>query len=113
MLADPADYPGNGLSYFNALVLVHAQQLGNAGYQNFVKLGLLRPLCDGAQSNQSSISFFPFWGENLCLNKCDDQRHDGTANQKADLLQATARTHLDAPLVIFVVVIFYLNAADA
>ena len=51
MLADFADYPGNGLSYFNALVLVHAQQLSNTGYQDFVKLGLIRPLCDGAQSN--------------------------------------------------------------
>ena len=51
MLADFADYPGNGLSYFNALVLVHAQQLSNTGYQDFVKLGLIRPLCDGAKSN--------------------------------------------------------------
>jgi hypothetical protein len=47
------------------------------------------------------------------LNKCDNQRHDSTAKQKADFLQATARTHLDAPLVIFIVVIFNLNAADA
>ena len=113
VLADFADYPGNSLSYFNTLILVHAQQLGDTWNQYLVELCLLGSLCDSTKSDQGSISFFPIWRENLSLNKCDNQGHDCTADQKADFLQTTARTHLDAPLVILVVVIVNLDAADA
>ena len=112
MLADFADYPRDSLSYFNTLILVHAQQLGDTWNQDLVELCLLGSLCDSTKSDQGSISFFPIWGENLSLNKCDNQGHDCTADQKTDFLQATARTHLDAPLVILVIVIVNLDVAN-
>jgi len=113
MLADFAYYPGDSLSYLYTLVLIHAQQLGYTWNQNLAEFRLLRSFCDGTKGDQGSISFFPVRRENLSLNECDNQWHYSTADQKADLLQAAARTHLDTPLVVLVVVIFNLDAVDA